>query len=134
MVSASYRVFIANTPAINAGVRVSGMPKYRNIAQNYARTFRDQKEMQIDVWLVSHAAQFAFHKKYRPANPERFVDPEGFRASVERLEKVCRDQLEPERQAHRTHPGSNHVKPITLRSAQGAVCRRVAVEASAGKS
>jgi metallo-beta-lactamase class B len=98
----NYRVLIANMDSINPGVKVSGMPKYPNIAQDYARTFHDQKEMQIDVWLASHAAQFDLHKKYKPGdpyNPDRFVDPQGFRASVERLEKIYREQLAQERQA-----------------------------------
>jgi hypothetical protein len=75
--------------------------EYPNITQDYARTFHDQKEMRIDVWLSSHAAQFDMHKKYKPGDaydPDRFVNPKGFRASVERLEKIYRDQLAQERQ------------------------------------
>ena len=97
-----YRVLIANMGGINPGVKVSGMPKYPNIAEDYARTFHDQKEMKIDVWLASHAAQFDLHKKYKPGDaydPNRFVDPKGFLASVERLEKIYRDQLAQERQS-----------------------------------
>lgn len=36
-----------NMPSINLGVRVSGMPKFPDIAQAYARTFHDQKETQL---------------------------------------------------------------------------------------
>lgn len=96
----NYRVLIANLGSINPGVRVSGMPKYPNIAQDYARTFHDQKEMQIDIFLASHASQFDLHKKYQPGdpyNPERFVDPQGFKAAVAHLEKIYRDQLQQER-------------------------------------
>jgi metallo-beta-lactamase class B len=100
--SKTYRVGIMNMPSINPGVRVSGMPKFPDITQAYARTFHDQKETKLDVWLASHAAQFDLHKKYQPGdpyNPDRFVDPQGFRASVERLEKVYREQLAKEQQA-----------------------------------
>ena len=58
--------------------------------------------MKIDVWLASHAAQFKLHEKYKPGdayNPDRFVDPKGFREAVERLEKVYVDQLASERAA-----------------------------------
>jgi hypothetical protein len=82
-----------NMPGINPGVQVSGMPKFPEIAQAYAHTFRDQKEMKIDVWLGSHAAQFDMHKKYPPGdayNPDRFVDPEGFQTAVARPEKLYR--------------------------------------------
>jgi len=97
-----YRVLIANMPGINPGVKVNGMPRYPNIAQDYARSFHDQKELKLDVFLASHAAQFRLHEKYKPGdayNPERFVDPKGFREAVDRLEKLYQDQLAKERQA-----------------------------------
>jgi len=96
----TYRVVIANMGSINPGVTVSGMPKYPTIADDYARTFKAQKDMPIDVWLASHAAQFKMHEKYKPGdpyNPDRFVDPKGFKAAVEDLEKRYRDQLAQER-------------------------------------
>ena len=96
----TYRVVIANMGSINPGVTVSGMAKYPTITADYARTFKAQKDMAIDVWLASHAAQFRLHDKYKPGdafNPERFVDPQGFRASVEQLEKTYADQLARER-------------------------------------
>jgi metallo-beta-lactamase class B len=98
----TYRVVIANMGSINPGVTVSGMAKYPGIAEDYARTFKAQKDMQIDVWLASHAAQFKLHDKYKPGdpfNPDRFVDPQGFKASVEQLEKTYREQLARERAA-----------------------------------
>lgn len=96
----TYRVVIANMGSINPGVTVSGMAKYPGIAEDYARTFKAQKDMQIDVWLASHASQFKLHEKYHPGdpfNPDRFVDPSGFKAAVEQLEKTYRDQLARER-------------------------------------
>ena len=98
----TYRVIIANMGSINPGVKVSGMPAYPGIANDYARTFLSQKDMKIDVWLASHASQFRMHEKYKPGdpyNPERFVDPAGFLSSVQRLEKAYLDQLAKERSA-----------------------------------
>ena len=98
----NYRVGIVNMGSINPGVKVTGMPKYPGIMQDYARTFHDQKEMKIDVWLASHAAQFKLHEKYKPGdayNPDRFVDPKGFREAVDKLEKTYQDQLASERAA-----------------------------------
>jgi metallo-beta-lactamase class B len=97
-----YRVVIANMGSINPGVTVSGMPKYPTIGDDYARTFAAQKALPIDVFLASHAAQFAMHDKYQPGasyDPSRFVDPQGYRAAVERLEKLYLDQLARERSA-----------------------------------
>jgi metallo-beta-lactamase class B len=99
---ATYRVLIANMGSINPGTHLTGMPGYPNIGPDYARTFHDQKEMKIDIFLSSHASQFRLHEKYRPGDPydpKRFVDPQGFLAAVERLEKVYRDQLAQERAA-----------------------------------
>jgi metallo-beta-lactamase class B len=96
----TYRVVIANMGSINPGVTVSGMAKYPGITEDYARTFKAQKDMPIDVWLASHAAQFKMHDKYKPGdafNPDRFVDPQGFKAAVEQLEKTYQDQLAKER-------------------------------------
>jgi metallo-beta-lactamase class B len=98
----SYRVIIANMASINPGVTVNGMANYPNITADYARTFRAQKELNSDVWLASHAAQFGMHEKYKPGdvyNPDRFVDPKGFQAAVQKLEKAYLDQLARERSA-----------------------------------
>jgi metallo-beta-lactamase class B len=91
-----YRVGIINMGGINAGVTVSGMPNYPTIAEDYARTFAAQKALSVDVFLASHAAQFGMHEKYKPGDayePNRFVDPQGYRAAVERLERRYLDQL-----------------------------------------
>jgi metallo-beta-lactamase class B len=96
----TYRVVIANMGSINPGVTVSGMVKYPGIAADYARTFKAQKDMPIDIWLASHASQFKLHVKYKPGdpfNPDRFVDPQGFKAAVEQLEKTYLEQLARER-------------------------------------
>jgi len=96
----TYRVIIANMGSINPGVTMSGMPGYPGIAQDYGRTFLAQKDMKIDVWLASHASQFRLHDKYKPGDPynaERFVDPQGYLAAVQRLEKAYLDQLAKER-------------------------------------
>lgn len=95
-----YRVVIANMGSINPGVTVSGMPKYPEIGDDYARTYAAQKAMAVDVFLASHAAQFGMHDKYKAGDaydPNRFVDPQGYLAAVERLEKTYLDQLARER-------------------------------------
>lgn len=92
----TYRVVIANMGSINPGVKMTGMPGYDNIATDYAQTFLSQKDMKVDIWLASHASQFKLHEKYTPGaphNPDRFVDPTGFRQAVLRLEKAYLDQV-----------------------------------------
>ena len=98
----TYHVGLINMPGINPGVKVSGMPKFPGIAEAYANTFRLQKELKFDVWLSSHAGQFRMHEKYKPGDaysPDRFLDFNGFRAALNRLEKLYLDQLAQERAA-----------------------------------
>ena len=96
----TYRVIIANLGSINPGVRLTGAPAYPGIEQDYARTFKAQKAMTVDVFLASHASQFRLHAKYKPGdayNPDRFVDPAGYLDAVTRLEKAYLDQIAKER-------------------------------------
>ena len=95
-----YRVIIANMASINPGVTVTGMPGYPTIAADYARTFAAQKTIPVDVFLSSHAAQFRLHDKYKPGDPydpNRFVDPDGYRTAVEEMERRFTAQLAKER-------------------------------------
>lgn len=92
----SYRVGIMNMGSINPGVKMTGMPGYPTIAQDYANTFLAQKDTKLDVFLASHASQFRLHDKVKAApaySPERFVDPKGYLAEVQRLEKLYLDQV-----------------------------------------
>lgn len=82
--------------SINPGVRVRGMPLYPTIGEDYGRTFQKQKALMLDVFLASHADHFRMHEKYKPGDAyraDRFVDPAGYRAAVERLETAYRDQM-----------------------------------------
>jgi metallo-beta-lactamase class B len=96
----SYRVGIINMGSINPGVRVSGMPGFPDIGDAYARTFAQQKALELDIFLASHASQFGLHEKRRPGDaydPARFIDPKGYRAAVMDLETAFRKQLASER-------------------------------------
>ena len=98
----TYRVGIVNMGSINPGTILRGMAQYPGIGDDYERTFKAQKDMQIDIWLSSHASQFKLHEKYKPGdtyNPDRFVDPAGFKAEVEKLERTYQEQLAKERAA-----------------------------------
>jgi hypothetical protein len=53
--------------------------------------------MQIDVWLATRVAIQLTRSKQAIPTIEVFVDPQGFKASVEQLEKKYLDQLAQER-------------------------------------
>lgn len=85
----NYRVLIANMGSINPGTILIGNKKYPRIADDYARTFREQKKLECDIFLSSHASQYQLHDKWKPGqaySPDTFVDPEGYKAAVGRAE------------------------------------------------
>ena len=91
-----YDVIIANMATINEGKRLVVDPTYPGVADDFAETFRRQKTLNIDVWVASHGGQYNLHDKYEPGqryHPDAFLDPEGFRAAVDRLERLYREQL-----------------------------------------
>jgi metallo-beta-lactamase class B len=99
----SYRVLIANLPSINPGVTLLKNDKYPTIMADYANTLARQKELQPEIFLASHAAQFRLHQKYQPGDayqPVRFVDPAGYRAAVDGLQRAFEAQLLRERGGH----------------------------------
>ena len=97
-----YRVLIANMGTINPGVKLLHNARYPQIADDYARTFERQKALACDIFLSSHASQYGLHRKYTPGaayDPQRFVDPAGYRTAVENAENAYRRQLAEERAA-----------------------------------
>jgi metallo-beta-lactamase class B len=85
----SYHVLIANMGSINPGTVFIGNKKYPQIADDYARTFREQKKLECDIFLSSHASQYRLHDKWKPGqaySPDTFVDPEGYKAAVANAE------------------------------------------------
>lgn len=95
-----YNVVIANMGTINAGKQLEVDPTYPGVSEDFASTYRRQKAMDVDVWVAAHGSQYGLHDKYQPGqayNPDTFVDPEGFIAAVERLERLYEEQLAEER-------------------------------------
>ncbi len=96
----TYDVVVANMGTINPGKQLVVDPTYPGVAEDFADTFRKQRALDIDVWVAAHGSQYGLHDKYEAGqayDPSTFVDPEGFRGAVERLEKAYTDQLAAER-------------------------------------
>jgi len=97
-----YEVLIVNMGSINDGVKLLGMELYPEIAKDYATTFAAQKRLTPDVWVSSHARHFNLHDKYEVGdvyNPERFLDPDGYREKIESYEQLYLKQLAEEQSA-----------------------------------
>lgn len=94
-----YSVLIANMGTINPGKRLLVRPTYPGAAEDFARTYRAQKAMKVDVWVASHGSQYGLTDKHQPGqsyDPDAFVDPAGFMSEVMRLEQIYLQQLEEE--------------------------------------
>jgi metallo-beta-lactamase class B len=96
----NYRVLVANMGSINPGTVLIENKNYPRIAEDYARTFREQKKLSCDVFLSSHASQYRLHDKWKPGqaySPDTFVDPEGYKAAVASAEAAYLEALEKEK-------------------------------------
>jgi metallo-beta-lactamase class B len=73
-------------------------PKYPAVIEDSLKSFAIAKSLQVDVFLGSHASQFGLAEKIKRmsegAQPNPFIDPQGFRAYVEKSESVFREALE----------------------------------------
>jgi len=93
-------VFVCST-TILPGVMLTSNPKYPQIAADFARTFEVLKALPCDVFLAPHGNFFGLKEKSErlrkgePPNP--FVDPQGYRAYLERKEGDYRRKLEEEK-------------------------------------
>ena len=95
-----YRVLIANMGTINPGKQLVVDPTYPGVSNDFAGTYSNQKAMEVDVWVAAHASQYGMHAKWQQGqaySADNFVDPAGFVAAVERLERIYYEQLQQER-------------------------------------
>lgn len=87
--SKTYKVLIANMPTIVTDRKLTNIPEYPEIAKDFAYSFEALKKQSFDLWLSSHASQFAMHSKHKPGdayNPEAFADRSGYDKSLNDLE------------------------------------------------
>ncbi|RYD79234.1 MAG: subclass B3 metallo-beta-lactamase [Sphingobacteriales bacterium] len=85
----NYRVLIANMPSIIVDKKFRDVSSYKNIQEDYAKTFASMKRLDFDLWVASHASQFDLHKKRKPGdpyNPKVFMDKDLFFENLQSLE------------------------------------------------
>jgi metallo-beta-lactamase class B len=83
-------------------------PAYPTIVEDYAATFKKLKALPGDIFLAPHADQFGFTAKLKRldegANPNPFVDPEGWKRFIANAENVFLKQLAAEKAAETKKP------------------------------
>jgi metallo-beta-lactamase class B len=92
-----YKVLIANMPTIVTSKKFSEIPDYPDIAKDYAYTLDAMKNISFDIWLASHASQFALHTKHKPSegyNPAAFIDRKGYDTAISNLQREFSKKVE----------------------------------------
>jgi len=94
-------VVIVGSPNVNPGYRLAGNDAYPEIADDFAKTFEVLKKLPCDVFLGAHGGYYGMIEKYdrmkKAAEPNPFVDPEGYRRFVAQKEQIFRDTLAEQR-------------------------------------
>jgi len=89
-------VFVCSTSVL-PGIKLLDNRNYPTIARDYEKTFRVLHSLPCDIFLASHGSFFELTRKHkellRGRKPNPFIDPEGYRAYVERSEAVFRAEL-----------------------------------------
>ncbi len=97
----TYDVVFAASTTVLPGVRLTNNPKYPEIAEDYAKTFRVLKSLPCDVFLGSHASFFdglgKADRLRKGAKENPFVDPQGYKDYVARGERKYLEQVRAER-------------------------------------
>jgi metallo-beta-lactamase class B len=93
----TYNVVIVGSPNVNPGYKLVNNALYPQIASDYEKTFRVLKSLDCDVFLGAHGDYYGMEAKYAKlgnsdANP--FIDPQGYRAYIDKTEQAFRAELQ----------------------------------------
>jgi metallo-beta-lactamase class B len=98
-----YDVVFTCSTTVLPNVSLTKNAAYPQIADDFARTFRTLKSLPCDVFLGNHGSFFDMTDKAarlaRGERPNPFIDPAGYRAYIERMEKAYLERLEGEKKA-----------------------------------
>jgi len=88
------RVLFVGSTSIVPDVSALNNPKYPEIKADYDRTYATLKTFQPDIFLSQHAGYYGLADKFAKlkagASPNPFIDPEGYKAQIARLEEAYR--------------------------------------------
>lgn len=96
----SYNAVIVGSPNVNNGYKLVGNTEYPDIVQDYEKTFRVLKKLQVDYFLGAHGAYFDLEGKYakmKEGSPSPFLDRDGYMKYVLEREQAYRAELAKQR-------------------------------------
>jgi metallo-beta-lactamase class B len=85
------KVLFAGSTAVNPGTVLPSMPSYPTIGADFDRAFRVQAALVPDIWLAAHAGLFGLvdkREKQKAGGPNPFIDPGGWKTSVDSRRKA----------------------------------------------
>ena len=98
-----YHVLFFGSTSLLPGVKLVNNPRYPEIANDFAQTYRVLKTLPCDVFLAPHAGFFGLSDKAgrleRGERPNPFIDPAAYRSFIAKAESKFLKQLETERAA-----------------------------------
>lgn len=95
-------VVILGSIGVNPGYILVGNKDYPQIADDYVRSFRVLRAMHCDVFLGAHGSFYNLPEKYaklQKGGPNPFIDPDGFKAHIDRQEKAFQAKLDEQKKA-----------------------------------
>ena len=99
----TYDVVFAPSLSILDGASLTKNVTYPEIGEDYGKTFRLLKSLPCDVFLGSHASFYdglgKADRLRKGAKENPFIDPQGYRDYLARMEKKYQEQLQKERGA-----------------------------------
>jgi metallo-beta-lactamase class B len=94
----TYNVAILGSIGVNPGYVLVGNTDYPQIADDYVRSFKTLRALPVDVFLGAHGSFYGLAEKHarltKGAAQNPFIDPEGYRAHLDRQEKNFLARLE----------------------------------------
>ena len=97
----TYNVVIIGSMGVNPGMRLVDNPNNPTIAEEYRQGFRVLRSLPCDVPLGSHPAMYGMAAKHAKlgADPNPFIDPQGYKAEVDLVERTFNSVLAQQRDA-----------------------------------
>ena len=92
----TYNVVIVGGTTVLGGYRLVGDPKYPQMSEDFAQTFRRLRALPCDLFLGAHGSYFGLTAKYARMQAgvrDAFVDPQGFVRFVDEAEQAYRRAL-----------------------------------------
>jgi len=98
----AYNVAILGSIGVNPGYVLVNNKDYPNIADDYVKSFKVLRSLPVDVFLGAHGTFYDLTTKYpqlEKGGPNPFVDPQGFKAHLDRQEKNFTARLDEQKNA-----------------------------------